>query len=84
MSKMSSSKKIDFAAVVYLSEARNPIPPPPLHTTWIRVYIIFINTGKGRRVEPERKLEGQQFTKRKSLYRSLFLDDDILLWCVYS
>ncbi len=39
--KMSSSKKIDlirnYAAGVYLSEARNPIPPPFL-THCIRVY----------------------------------------------
>jgi hypothetical protein len=74
--------------------------PPPL-THCIRVYSILIHTGKGGIVEPERRLEGQQFTKlgrntnitdylqsinsdtpaAKSLYRSVFLDDDILLWC---
>ncbi len=41
---MSSSKKIDlsrdFPAGVYLSEAHNPIPPPPLHT-------VCIHTGMG-------------------------------------
>ncbi len=68
---MSSSKIIDlkryFAAGVYLSEAKNPIPPPPL-TNCIRVYSILIHTGKGGggRVEPERRLEGQQFTKAES------------------
>jgi hypothetical protein len=50
---------MDFAAGVYLSEARNPIHPL---THCIRVYSIFIHTGKGGRVEPERTLEGQQFT----------------------
>ncbi len=56
---------------------------------------------KGGRGEPERRLEGQQFTKQgrkyqndwlylqslhsaaKFLCRSIFLDDDILLWCIY-
>jgi hypothetical protein len=50
---MSSSKKIglyrDFVAGVYLSEAQNPVPPPPpTHcTACIRAYSIFIPTGKG-------------------------------------
>jgi hypothetical protein len=51
-------------ACVYLSEAQNPIPFPHL-THCIRVYCILIHThregGGGR--EPERRLEGQQFTK---------------------
>jgi hypothetical protein len=49
----------EFAASVYLSEAQNN----PSHC--IRVYSILIHTGKGRmgRVEPERRLKGQQFTK---------------------
>jgi hypothetical protein len=77
----------DFPAGVYLSEA-----PPPLT-------LYAYHTGKGRRDEPERRLEGQQFTKlgrkyqhdwlylqtinsdktpaAKSLYRSIFLDEDI-------
>jgi hypothetical protein len=52
-----------FAAGVYLSEAQNPIPiPPPTHC--IRVYSILIHTGGGGgRIEPERRLEEQQFTK---------------------
>jgi hypothetical protein len=64
---MSSSKKIDlyrdFAAGVYLSEAQKPIIPSLTHC--ISVYSIFIYTGKGGRgrVDPERRLEGQQFTK---------------------
>jgi hypothetical protein len=40
---MSSAKKIDlcrdFTAGVYLSEAQNPIPPPPLFT----VYMYTVN-----------------------------------------
>ncbi len=54
--------KRDFAAGVYLSEAQNPIPPPPY--TLYTVYSILTQTGKGEggRVEPERRLEGQQFT----------------------
>ncbi len=51
----------DFAAGVYLSEAQNPILPDLIHC--IRAFSILIHTGKGGRVEPERKLEGQQFTK---------------------
>ena len=63
---MSSSQKIDlqrdFAAGVYLSEAQNPMTPPP--TQCIRVNSILIHTGRGLggRVEPERRFEGQQFT----------------------
>jgi|LakMenEpi03Aug12_release.lakeMendotaPanAssembly.Ray.scaffolds.fasta_scaffold503146_1 hypothetical protein len=68
MLQMLSSKKIhlyrDFAAVVYLSEAQNPTPPPPI-THCIRVYCSLI------------------YTAAKSLYRSNFLDDDILLWYLY-
>jgi hypothetical protein len=69
---MSSFKKIDlyrdFAEGVYLSEAQNPYPPPPLNTVqyYARVYSKLIHPGKGGRggrVEPERRLEGQQFTK---------------------
>jgi hypothetical protein len=67
---MSPSKKLDlymdFAAGVYLPEAQNPVPhPTSTHCTL--VYSILIQTGKGRRgerggIEPERRLEGQQFT----------------------
>ncbi len=36
---MSSAKKtdlyMDFVAGVYLSEAKNPISPPPLHTVYV-------------------------------------------------
>jgi hypothetical protein len=55
---MSSSKKRDFAAGVYLSEAQNPILPPPF-THCIRV-LIYSHKVRGRgRIEPERRLEGQ-------------------------
>ncbi len=56
-----------LAAGVYLSEA--PSPPmtsyPHLHTVYVYTCIL-INTGKGEeggRDEPERRLEGQLFTK---------------------
>jgi hypothetical protein len=42
---MSSSKKIDFAVGVYLSEAQSPHIPPPLQT--VCVYTVQIHTGKG-------------------------------------
>jgi hypothetical protein len=39
--------KRDFADGVYLSEAQSPIfPPPPPHIHRIRVYSVFIHTGK--------------------------------------
>jgi hypothetical protein len=67
---MSSSKQIDllrdFSAGFYLSKGPEPhIPRPPYTLYSIRVYSVLIHTGEegGGRVEPERKLEGQQFTK---------------------
>ncbi len=40
--KMSSSEKIDlYAAGVYLSEAQNSIPPPPLHTVYVHTVYFF-------------------------------------------
>ncbi len=57
----------DFAAGVYMSEAQHPIPPPLTHFVSVYVYSIqyYIHTGKGEggRIEPERRLKGQQFTK---------------------
>jgi hypothetical protein len=64
--------------------------PPPLHTVYVYTwYSILIHAGKGRdegggRVEPERRLEGQQFTKLGRKIPSIFLDDDILFWCLNS
>jgi hypothetical protein len=48
----------NVVAGVYLSEAQNPIPPPP------PPYALYTCIrGGGGRVGPERRLEGQQFTK---------------------
>jgi hypothetical protein len=66
---MSSSKKIDlkkdFAAGVHLSEAQNPTPPS-LHTVYVCTHT---HSEGGGRVEPERRLEGQQFTKMGQKYQ---------------
>jgi hypothetical protein len=60
------TRKRDFAAGVYLSEAQNPIAAPPLHT----VYSILIHIGKGEGGgEFNRKIEGQQFTKQGRKYQ---------------
>ncbi len=75
---MSSSKKLTctgtFAAGVYLSEAQNPRSPPYTLYTWIQ-YTVLIHTGKGggRIVEPERRLERQQFTKQGRKYQHNWL-----------
>ncbi len=53
-----------MSASVYLSEAQNFIHTPlPLHS--IRAYSTLIHKEKGGegRVEKERRLDGQQFTK---------------------
>jgi hypothetical protein len=36
----------DFAAGVYLSEAQNPKPPPPLHTVFVYTLYLLIHTLK--------------------------------------
>ncbi len=66
---MSSSEKIelqrDFTAGVYLSEAQNPIPPPLSHTVYVYTGYLFTHRregGGGGESQPERRLEGQQFT----------------------
>ncbi len=59
---MSSSKKFDlqrdFAAGVYLSEAHNPLTPPPpphrLHTLYVYTVQLFTLRGLGGRIEPEK------------------------------
>jgi hypothetical protein len=72
-------KKIDlsknFAGGVYffLSEAQNPIPFPLLHTVY--VYTIYLFT-QGRVGKPERRREGQQFTK--------LVDNTNMTYCISS
>jgi hypothetical protein len=68
---MSSSKKISmvFAAGVYLSESQNPLPPP-FHSVYANTVLLFTQgRGEEGRVEPERRLEGQQFTKLGRKYQ---------------
>jgi hypothetical protein len=51
----------DFAAGVYLSEAQNPMPP--LHTAYCTCIQYTYSHREGGRYAPERRFEGQQFTK---------------------
>jgi hypothetical protein len=51
--------KRDFAAGVFLSEA----PSPPL-TPYPPTYMCILYTGKGGRDEPERRLEGLQYSSQ--------------------
>jgi hypothetical protein len=62
----------DFAAGVYLSEAQNPIPPPYTHC--IPDTILIHTVKEGRRVETERRAEGQQFKKLSRKYQHDFYD----------
>jgi hypothetical protein len=39
--------KRDFAAGVYLSEAQNPIPPPPLHPVYMYTVHLFARGEEG-------------------------------------
>ncbi len=54
---------------VWCSEPHTP--PPPSHG--IRVYSLLIHTGGEGRVEPERRLERQQFTKLGRKYQLYLL-----------
>jgi hypothetical protein len=56
---------------VCLSEAQNPILPPLTHCICVQYTVLLSTQGKGEggRVEPERKLEGQQFTKLGRKYQ---------------
>ncbi len=51
---------MDFAAGIYLSEAQNPPPAYILYTCIQYTY----SHREGWESEPERRLEGQQFTKQ--------------------
>ncbi len=57
---LNSDQKRYLAAGVYLSEAPDPLPSPPLHTVWIHTPVL-IHTGKGGRGEgkPVSRLEGR-------------------------
>ncbi len=66
---------MDFAADVYLPEVQEP-HTLPLHTFYVyTVYLFTQGRGEGESVEPERRLEGQQFTKlgRKYQHHWLYL-----------
>ncbi len=60
--------KRDFAAGVYLTEGQNHITPPPL-THCMRVYMYTYFHREGGGIEPEKWLEGQQFTKLGRKYQ---------------
>ncbi len=81
---MSSSKRIDlkgtFPAGVYLSEAQNPIPPPPYTLYSVYLYTIYLITQwRGEsllrekysvpRFNQKKGLEGQLFTKLGRKYQ---------------
>jgi hypothetical protein len=58
---MSSSKKRPVKGL--RGRPRTSItPPPPPHTHTVYVYTVYLFTQGRGRVEPERRLEGQQFT----------------------
>ncbi len=71
---MSSSKNIyllrDFVAGVHLSETHaEPGTLPPTHTVHVYTVYLFTQEWGRERVEPERRLEGQQFTKLGRKYQ---------------
>ncbi len=57
--------------IITVSNQWGPEPHTPPLTYCIRVYSILFHTGKGGggRVQPERRLEGQQFTKLSRKYQ---------------
>jgi hypothetical protein len=69
---MSSSKKIDLyrdlAAGVHLSEAKNPIVPPPLHTVYVYSVYLF-KKGKGEGGEFKREVRGATVHKLGRKYQ---------------
>ncbi len=82
--KMSSSKKIDlsgdFATSVYLSEAQNPIPY--ILFTCIQYTYSHREGGGGEGQQSQSWVENTNMTD--CIARSIFLDDDILFWRLYS
>jgi hypothetical protein len=56
---------MDFAAGVYLSEPGTEPNTP--HLTHLYMYTVYLFTkGRGRRIEPERRLEGDTVQKAGS------------------
>jgi hypothetical protein len=57
--------EMDLAAGVYLSEAQNPILPPPykLYSVYVYTVHLFTQGRGGGSVPPKRRLAGQPFTK---------------------
>jgi hypothetical protein len=79
--------KGDFAAGVYLSEAQNPIPPPLTHCIRVFMYRQYTYSPRegreGVRVGPEKRLEGQHFTKLGRKYQHCFFDCHISMESAY-
>jgi hypothetical protein len=50
---------MNFAAGVYMSEAQNPIPPPPIHTVYLYTVYLFTTYSHGE------KGKGVEFNQRE-------------------
>jgi hypothetical protein len=60
---------MDFVAIVYLSEAQNPIPSPFTLYTCIQYTYSHREGGSGEELKPKGRLKGQQFTKLGRKYQ---------------
>jgi hypothetical protein len=69
----SSKKKLTSKGTlrqVFICLRPRPPYPKPLHTEYVyTVYLFAQERGEGGRVEPERRLEGQQCTKLDRKYQ---------------